>query len=537
MSAQERIFYLLHRIPRNDEWTVFLELMMDKNSMMTTTPNEIITKLVEDEAGIKRENGLAPDARFFAKEGGKGSGNGGKAGKGSNSPKRDKRDNMDDRKGKDLWKCFHCQLRGHITENYLSKQHGDPPKASNTAARASTETTSTLTTSIENYWMVASSNASSSDLFIDCGCTTQISGRRSLFITNTEYPPIMRNVKGYNRVTSFASGYVSVSLICQLPDGMTETIILQEVVHFPRSFNINLQSQIMDKDVTVELVNQYALNLYTCQGKSIATALPIVGLIVPDRSPELTEYTKYDACGLLALKTTEPASRHDVEKRMSWHRRLAHIGLKALEILPMITDAPRMPGKCDCKSSIKCKLKRKPFTPNTTSCATEPLELVHSDICGPLEIAIPGGRYMLLFITDTRRYTDEYILKYKSEALGKFKECKALRWNESGKKVKWFRTDGGGEYTSMKLAKYLKSEGILKETTMPYTPHSNGVVERANRTIMDHIRCILGDAGLSKKFWAFAVSVAVCLKNHTPTRSVVGKTPYEAWHGFGKEPS
>jgi hypothetical protein len=41
---------------------------------------------------------------------------------------------------------------------------------------------------------------------------------------------------------------------------------------------------------------------------------------------------------------------------------------------------------------------------------------------------------------------------------------------------------------------------------------------------------MVDNAALSKKYWAFAVSVAIYLKNHTPTRSVVGKSPYEAWH-------
>jgi transposase InsO family protein len=156
---------------------------------------------------------------------------------------------------------------------------------------------------------------------------------------------------------------------------------------------------------------------------------------------------------------------------------------------------------------------------------------VHSDICGPLEPAIGGGRYILLFIHDATRHTDAYILKYKSEALEKFKEWNALREKESGKQVKRFRTDGVGEYTSKKFPEYLKSEGILKDMTTPYTAQSNGVVEWANRTIMDRVRCMLDDAGLSNKYWAFAVSVAVYLKNRTPTGSVVGKTPYEAWHG------
>jgi len=383
--------------------------------------------------------------------------------------------------------------------------------------------------------MVASSSPSSSDWFIDCGCTTHISGHRSMFITYTEYPPNTKKVKGYNGVTSFTSRYGSVRLSCQLPDGKTETIILQEVVHLPGSFNLISQSQIMDKDVKVEPVNHYGLNLYNHHGKLVATAPQVDGLFIEDhvldRAPESTEYTDIDDCCLLALKTTAHASRHNAEKRILWHHRLAHVGLKALEILPMVvSDAPKMTGQCDCESCIKCELAHKAITP-TTSRATEPLQLVHWDICGPLETAIGGGRYMLLFIDDATRHTDKYILKYKSETLEKFKQWKALREKESGKQVKQFRTDGGGEYTSKKFAEYLKAEGILKETATPYTPQSNGVIERANRTIMERLRCLLDDAGLSKKYWAFAVWVAVYLKRRTPTRSVVGKTPYEACHG------
>jgi len=94
---------------------------------------------------------------------------------------------------------------------------------------------------------------------------------------------------------------------------------------------------------------------------------------------------------------------------------------------------------------------------------------------------------MLLFIDDATRHTDEYILKYKSEAHEILEEWKALREKESGKQVKRFRTDGGGKYTPKKFAEQLKSEGILKETTTPYTPQSNGVDEQANRTIMERV--------------------------------------------------
>jgi hypothetical protein len=290
---------------------------MDNNATMSATPDEIVTKLVEQEAAINTKIGLAPEALFFAKKCG---GNGRKASRGGKSPRRDKRDEKTDNKGdkeKDFRKCVHCQRRGHTTENCLNKQRGDPPKAADTVPKASTETTSNLTTSIKKNWMVARSNPSSSDWDIDCRCTTHISGLHSMFITYSEYSPNTKKVKGYNGITSFASGYGSGRLTCQLPDGKMEMIILQEVVHLPGSFNIISQCQIMDKDVNVEQVNHYSLNLYNHHRKLIVTAPQVDGLFlldrVLDRASQSTEYTDIDDSCLLALKTTGHASRHDAE--------------------------------------------------------------------------------------------------------------------------------------------------------------------------------------------------------------------------------
>jgi hypothetical protein len=155
-------------------------------------------------------------------------------------------------------------------------------------------------------------------------------------------------------------------------------IIFQEVEHLPGSFNLISYSHIMDKDVKVEPVNHYGLNLYIHHGKLIATAPQVDGLFVLDRildrAQESTEYTDIDndSC-MLAPKTTAHVSPHHGEKRMFWQRRLSQVSLKVLEIMPTVTDAAKMARKCDCVSCIKCKLARKPFTPNTTSSTAEPL--------------------------------------------------------------------------------------------------------------------------------------------------------------------
>jgi len=176
-----------------------------------------------------------------------------------------------------------------------------------------------------------------------------------------------------------------------------ETIILQDVVHLPVSFDLILQSQIMDRDVKVEPVNLYCLNLYNRHGKLISTAPQVNELFILEQVPELTQYSHSDNSCLLAYTTTAHASRQAAEKRMVWHCQLAHVGLKDLKILPNVIDnASQMSGKCICKSCIKCKLAREHCTPNTTSHATRPLPLVHSDICSLLATPIGGGQYVLL---------------------------------------------------------------------------------------------------------------------------------------------
>ena len=77
------------------------------------------------------------------------------------------------------------------------------------------------------------------------------------------------------------------------------------------------------------------------------------------------------------------------------------------------------------------------------------LELIHSDICGPMPSTyLSGYEYYVTFIDDYSRYTWIYFLKNKSEVFEKFKEFKALIENHSERRIKTLRSNKGGEYTS-----------------------------------------------------------------------------------------
>src|SRR5947207_2374705 len=77
---------------------------------------------------------------------------------------------------------------------------------------------------------------------------------------------------------------------------------------------------------------------------------------------------------------------------------------------------------------------------------------------------------------------------------------------------------------------HLKGSGIIHETNAPYSPDQNGVAERANRTIMERVKAIIGEAKLDKRLWMEIADTVVYLKNRTPTSAVI-TTPYERWHG------
>jgi len=71
---------------------------------------------------------------------------------------------------------------------------------------------------------------------------------------------------------------------------------------------------------------------------------------------------------------------------------------------------------------------------------------------------------------------------------------------ELHKQVKQFHTDRHSENMSKKIAKYVKSAGIVKEATVSHALVSNGVVESADHKIKELVWYMLGDAGPMKKY-------------------------------------
>lgn len=99
------------------------------------------------------------------------------------------------------------------------------------------------------------------------------------------------------------------------------------------------------------------------------------------------------------------------------------------------------------------------------------LELVHSDICGPINPTSNGGkRYFITFIDDYSRKTRVYFLQEKSEAFSALKNFKTLVEKEADRPIMITRSDCGGEYNSQEFINFCEEHEIHKQLTAAYTP-------------------------------------------------------------------
>ncbi len=244
--------------------------------------------------------------------------------------------------------------------------------------------------------------------------------------------------------------------------------------------------------------------------------------------------------GLYVLNTENPIYNINTKRLRTrdpnptylWHCRLGHINEQRVKKLHRngLLDSFDFEPFDTCVSCLLGKMTKDPFL-GIGERANDLLGLVHTDVCGPINIMARGGYfYFITFTDDISRYGYIYLMRRKSESFDKFKEYKSEVENQLGKKIKILRSDRGGEYLSQEFKDYLKESGIVSELTPPITPQWNGVSERRNRTLLDMVRSMMSHSGLPLSFWGYALEAALLILNRSPSKSVE-KIPYEVWHG------
>lgn len=220
-----------------------------------------------------------------------------------------------------------------------------------------------------------------------------------------------------------------------------------------------------------------------------------------------------------------------------WHRRLGHLHFRALPSLEkMVKGIPKLSHVHDgtCKGCTMGKNIKRQFH-SSESRSKEILDLVHSDLCGPMSIAsLSGFSYYVTFIDDYSRKTWIYFLRSKEsdEVLGRFKEFKVQVENLSGKRIKVLRSDNGGEYIFGRFRDFCIEAGIKKEFCVPYNPQQNGVLERKNKSIVQATKVMIHDQDFQIFLWAEASRTTMYVQNRFPHRILQNMTPEKAFSGI-----
>ena len=138
------------------------------------------------------------------------------------------------------------------------------------------------------------------------------------------------------------------------------------------------------------------------------------------------------------------------------------------------------------------------------------LELVYTDVCGPINIRATGGyEYFITFIDVHSRYGYVYIMQHKSEAFEKFKEFRAKVKKQLDTHIKVVRSDQCGEYLSNEFIDHLVQNRILSQLTAPGTPQQNGVAKRKNQNLLDMTRSMMSYSDLSLFLWGYAMEITM----------------------------
>ena len=413
-------------------------------------------------------------------------------------------------------KCYNCGNTGHRASECRKPQQKRTFKKNPQANMAEVEHLSKDVSDISLSAVVSEVNLVGSnpkEWWIDTGATRHICSDKKMF---TSFEPVTNGEKLFmgNSATSDIEGQGKVVL--KMTSG--KELTLNNVLYVP---------EIRKNLVSGSLLSKHGFRMVFEADKMVLTK---AGMYVG--KGYLTDgLFKLNVMTIVPkMNKNASSSAYLLESSNLWHGRLGHVNYDTLRRLIKLDHIPafKMDPNHKCETCVEAKLTRTSF--QTIERNTEPLDLIHSDVCDLKVVQSRGGnKYFITFVDDSTKYCYVYLLKSKDEAIDKFVLYKNEVENQLSRKIKVLRSDRGGEYESP-FAEFCAQNGIIHQTTAPYSPQQNGVAERKNRTLKEMMNAMLVSSGLPQNMWGEAILSANYILNKVP-RKKVDKTPYELWKG------
>ena len=226
-------------------------------------------------------------------------------------------------------------------------------------------------------------------------------------------------------------------------------------------------------------------------------------------------------------------SKASSEQSWLWHKKLSHLNFKTMNSLvkrELVRGLPVMEYQQEglCEACEKGKSKKASHRSKKLTSISEPLQLIHMDLFGPVNVmSLSRKKYALVMVDDYSKYTWVLFLHSKDEATQMIIDHIKKIEVEAKLPVRTIRSDNGTEFKNAVLIDFCTEKGISRQYSAPRTPQQNGVVERKNRTLVEAARTMLSESNLPTYFWAEAVNTACYTQNRTLINKDHQKTPYE----------
>ncbi|GMF32340.1 unnamed protein product [Phytophthora lilii] len=360
-------------------------------------------------------------------------------------------------------KCFKCGQIGHM------KRDCPDPNAGN-----------------DDDAVFAVGNSRSAGWQIDSGATAHMTPHRNdLF----EYKHLDSNIEvtiaDSKKIRVVGMGSVRLTGI----DGMRITMV--DVLYSPGLDRQLLSvSRLAERGMSVEF-QQKSCTIWN-NSKAIALGKKVGKAYVLDCEKDMAQYVEYAGV--------------DTEWEL-WHARMDHLNMDALAKTQRATTGMPIMNKNSmalCGGCMKGKQMVARFPSRSISKTTKVLQLVHTDVMGPMKKKSKGGtRYVLRFVDDYSRFVVAFFITKKSEVPAKFKMLMNLYENQWGEKIKCLRSDNGTEFINKEMDKLCALKGILHQSALQsaaerrggaHEPHDHG--EGADHAVLQrHLDNVVGRGG------------------------------------------
>ncbi|KAL0377901.1 UNVERIFIED_CONTAM: Retrovirus-related Pol polyprotein from transposon RE1 [Sesamum radiatum] len=332
-------------------------------------------------------------------------------------------------------KCYHCGKKGHMARNCWSKKN--------------VAESNVVTSKTEDEWDFEASFAADedelafaatisnqinyeSDWIVDSGCSNHMTGDKEKLKNVSKYTGSRVVVTADNSKLPIA--HVGNTVVS--PQYNESEVPLKDVFHVP-GMKKNLLS-------VAQLTSSGHIVLFGPQDVKVYRNVEILG------EPVMMG-RRMESVYVMSAETAYVDKARRNETADLWHMRLSHVSYSKLDTMmkkSMLKGLPKLEVRSDtvCAGCQYGKAHQLPYEESNFR-TKEPLELIHSDVFGPVrQVSIGGMKYMVTFIDDFSRYVWVYFMKNKSETLTKFKEFKKSAEAEIDRGVRCLRTDNGGEY-------------------------------------------------------------------------------------------